>query len=94
MEQLATKRQALDHPSMINGAQIRAARALIGWTGQNLADKAGISWHTIQRAESTNNVPNVKAPTLAAIQDALEAAGVVFLSTGDHRDGGPGVRLR
>lgn len=81
-------------PGMLTGSQIRAARALLGWTAQAVADKAGISWHTVQRAETAPGVPNVNARTLAAIQSALEKAGVVFLDPGDTRDGGPGVRLR
>lgn len=79
---------------MITGSQIRAARALIGWTTQTLADASGVHYATLSRAEQLDGVPSTRASTLAAIQAALEQAGVVFLDTGDTRDGGPGVRLR
>lgn len=49
---------------------------------------------TVQRAESTDDVPNMKTGNLLAIQRVLEEAGVVFLDPGENRDGGVGVRLR
>lgn len=78
---------------MITGAQIRAARALLRWSAQDLADRAGLSYPTVQRAESGDGVPRMRLQNLAAIQRALECAGVAFLARGDVRDGGPGVRL-
>ena len=87
-------REAYNLPHMITGAQIRAARALLGWTSQHLAEQAGINYATISRAEQFNGVPSVRAPTLASLQSALERGGVVFLADGDTRSGGPGVRLR
>lgn len=80
--------------SMITGAQIRAARALLGWTSDHLASQAGVSYATISKIEQHAGVPPVKATTLAEIGEALETAGIIFLSRGDIRDGGPGVRLR
>ena len=78
---------------MLTGAQIRAGRALLGWSGVNLAKRAGVSYPTVQRAETADGVPRMKAPNLFAIQRALEEGGVVFLDPGENRDGGPGVRL-
>jgi transcriptional regulator with XRE-family HTH domain len=78
---------------MVTGAQIRAARALIGWSANKLAQRSGLSYPTIQRAESVNGIPRLQAPNLAAIQRALEDAGVVFLDNRELREGGPGVRL-
>jgi transcriptional regulator with XRE-family HTH domain len=80
--------------TMLTGAQIRAARSLLGLTTQQLADASGIHYATISRAEQVDGVPSIRATTLATIQAALERAGVLFLSAGDTRDGGPGVRLR
>lgn len=81
--------------AMLTGTQIRAARALLGWSAQDLADRAGISHPTIQRAESHEGVPNTTAPRLFAIQDALQQAGVIFIGAGEpSANGGPGVRLR
>ncbi|MDP2619518.1 MAG: helix-turn-helix transcriptional regulator [Hyphomicrobiales bacterium] len=79
---------------MITGTQIRAARALLGWTSERLATESGIHYATISRAEQCEGVPPVRAQTLAGLQSTLEAAGIIFLSTGDVRSGGPGVRLR
>jgi ribosome-binding protein aMBF1 (putative translation factor) len=79
---------------MLTGAQIRAGRALVGWSAATLAERAGLSYPTVQRAESTDAVPNMKTPNLLAIQRALEEAGVVFLEAGEQRSGGVGVRLK
>ena len=34
---------------MISGAQVRAARALLGWTAKELARKANVGISTVQR---------------------------------------------
>ena len=78
--------------SVITGAQIRAARALIGWKQTDLASASGVAEISIKNIE--RGVTDPRASTLAAIQSAFTKAGVVFLEPGDKRDGGPGVRLR
>lgn len=75
----------------MNAVQMRMARAAIGWGVRELAEKAGITANTVTRIEKGSDA---KASTLAAIQAALEAAGVVFLAAGEMKDGGPGVRLK
>lgn len=93
--QIATKhRIAYGSFSMITGSQIRAARALLGWTSDHLANESGISYATISKIEQHAGVPPVKATTLADLCEALERGGIMFLSIGDTRSGGPGVRLR
>ncbi len=77
---------------MITPAQIRAARALIGWKQTDLAAASGVSEMSVKNIE--RGVTDPRASTLQAMQDALETAGVVFLDGGVNRDGGPGVRLR
>jgi transcriptional regulator with XRE-family HTH domain len=79
---------------MLTGAHIRAARALVSWSAATLAERAGISYPTVQRAESTDGIPRMKTTNLFAIQRVLEEAGVVFLDPGEHREGGVGVRLK
>ena len=75
---------------MISGRQIRAARALLGWSGQKLADKCGISLKTLRRYEPQNGVPAGSAKVLESIGSVLEGHGIVF--TGDPiKD--PGVIL-
>ena len=78
--------------TMISGKQIRAARALLGWKQRELAAAAGLSEVSIKNAE--RGVVDSRGSTLNAIQRAFDRAGVVFLDTGDTRNGGPGVRLK
>jgi transcriptional regulator with XRE-family HTH domain len=77
---------------MITAAQIRAARALVGWKQIELAAKSGVSEISIKNIERGHTDP--RSSTLAALQAAFDKAGVVFLEAGDTRDGGPGVRLK
>ncbi|KZC99693.1 MULTISPECIES: hypothetical protein [unclassified Thalassospira] len=77
---------------MITGSQIRAARAIIKITAQELAEKAQVGLMTVRRAESFDDtVPNINKPNLSAIQTALENAGIIFIAENGE---GPGVRLR
>lgn len=79
---------------MLTGAQIRAARALLRWSANELASRSSVSYAAIQRAEAVDAVPNMQTKNLAAIQLALEAAGCQFFEGHYSGDGGPGVRLR
>ncbi|TIM87719.1 helix-turn-helix domain-containing protein [Mesorhizobium sp.] len=72
--------------------QCRAARALIGWSQQQLADAAAVGVATIRVFEGGGSEP--RSATLQVLCLALEAAGVVFLADGELVEGGPGVRLR
>ena len=76
---------------MLTSDQVRAARALLRWSAQNLADESGVSWKTIQRMEASEGVPSATARNIEKIQKTLQAAGVIFI---DENDEGPGVRLR
>jgi transcriptional regulator with XRE-family HTH domain len=73
----------------IRPAQLRAARALLDWSRDDLAAAAKTTSRTLARLEAGENVP--RGSTLAAIRTALEAAGVIFV---DENGEGPGVRLR
>lgn len=76
---------------MVTSEQIRAAKAMLRWSGEQLAQESGVSLSSIRRVEACDGIPesqNVK--TLVAIQQALESAGVEFIGTPDDR---PGVRL-
>ena len=66
--------------------QWQAARALIGWSQSDLAQKIGVAPLTIKRLEGGQVVSD---DIRGRAQQALEAAGVEF-TTGDA----PGVRLR
>ena len=73
---------------MITARQIRAARALLGWSQQELADKAIVSLNAVVRIEREKVDP--RASTLNAIESALKKAGVEFLGSEAR---GEGVRL-
>jgi transcriptional regulator with XRE-family HTH domain len=70
-------------------AQLRAARALVGWTREDLAAATGTTVRTLARLEANETRPRVS--TSSRIRAALEAAGVEFIA---ENGGGPGVRLR
>jgi transcriptional regulator with XRE-family HTH domain len=74
---------------MIIPPQIRAARSLIGWKQSDLAKACGLSLTAINNIE--RGAADPRASNLAAIQRALEAAGVEFIA---ENGGGAGVRLR
>ncbi|WP_404379938.1 transcriptional regulator [Caenispirillum salinarum] len=77
----------------ITAAQSRAARALLGWTQADLAGKAAVNKRTVMDFESGSRDPH--SGTKALLLGAFEAAGVVFLPSGDYSGtGGPGVRLK
>jgi transcriptional regulator with XRE-family HTH domain len=76
---------------MLTGAQIRAARAALGWSASVLAEKATVAPKTIARFEEVDGVPPSRSSTLMDVQSALEAAGIEFIGTPED---GPGIRLR
>ena len=63
---------------MISSKQIKAARALLGWKGQDLADKSGVGVATLRRYEAQDGIPNANKFVLKAIKSCLEEAGIVF----------------
>jgi transcriptional regulator with XRE-family HTH domain len=81
----------MSSPKPLTSAQIRAARALIRWSAQQLADASAIGVTTIRRAELTDSETKLTRANDQAIRRALETAGVEFI---EANDGGPGVRLR
>lgn len=76
---------------MITAEQIRAARALVRWSAEDLARASGVGHSTIRRMEASDGVPAATVKNLLAIQRALEKAGVEFIP---ENGGGPGVRLQ
>jgi ribosome-binding protein aMBF1 (putative translation factor) len=75
----------------LTSAQIRAARALLRWSAEDLARNSKVGVATIRRAEVTEATTGMTTPNDLAIRQALEAAGVEFI---DENGGGVGVRLR
>ena len=74
---------------MITPAQCRAARGLLDWTQQELADQARVGVVTVRQFEAGGGTP--RRATLYVIQRAFELAGVALIN---DSSGGPGVRLR
>jgi transcriptional regulator with XRE-family HTH domain len=66
---------------MVNGpvitpAQVRAARAWLNWSQNDLSARSGVSQRSIARYELGRSVPY--ADTLASLRAAFEAAGICF----------------
>lgn len=80
----------MEQEKLLLASQLRAARALCDMSQEAVAAAAGVSSMTVKRAEGSGN-PYPADKAIAAIQAALEAAGVIFLADGNE---GPGVRLR
>jgi len=74
---------------MIDSAQCRAARALLAWSQQDLADAARVGIVTVHQLEAGTSEP--RRATLQVIRNAFETAGIEFI---DENGGGVGVRFR
>jgi transcriptional regulator with XRE-family HTH domain len=70
---------------MVTINQIRAARALLGWNQDELAEHAGLSLATVANIEQGRG--KMRGHTLDAVRTSFERAGVEFTPE-------PGVRLR
>jgi hypothetical protein len=81
-------------PPALTSAQIRAARALIRWSAQDLADHSGVGVTTIRRAELHDSETQLTRVNDQTIRRTLEEAGVTFVDEEENGGEGPGVRLR
>jgi transcriptional regulator with XRE-family HTH domain len=70
-------------------AQSRAARALLGWSRERLAEAADVALRTVVDFEREARRPHEQ--TLSRLRAALETAGVAFVAE-DHA-AGAGVRF-
>jgi transcriptional regulator with XRE-family HTH domain len=70
-------------------SQIKAARALLGWSTDDLAERLGLARNSVTRLENEKLGTNFAG--LAKATQIIEGAGVIFLA----RDAiaGDGVRL-
>jgi histidine ammonia-lyase len=76
---------------LLTGAQLRAARALVGIGTEALAMASKVGTRTINRAESVDGIVPITAANAQRLIETLQRRGVVFLPS---NGGGPGVRLR
>jgi predicted transcriptional regulator len=75
----------------VSTRQLKAARALLGWSQEDLAVAAGVSIPTIKRLEALEGTLGGRTETSTKIVKSLKSAGVEFLGENDE---GVGVRLR
>ena len=64
---------------MISRTQIRAARAILGWSVRDLAMRAFVSIAAVNLIEAADALPSKSSRQLAAVRATLEAAGIEFL---------------
>lgn len=76
---------------MISAAQIRAARALLGWKRQELADASRVPHSTIADYE-TGRPGSMLTENAGKLIEAFAKAGVEFTDAGKHY--GAGVRWK
>jgi transcriptional regulator with XRE-family HTH domain len=76
----------------VSPAQLRAARALLDWSQQELAERAGINWTTVRDFESGRR--QLRRASLDAILEALSPHVAFFGDEEASFSGGAGVRLR
>lgn len=67
---------------------MRAARALLGWTQEELSARAKVALGTVKRMEGFDGPVGARTDTLRRIVAVFEKAGIEFLN-----DDKPGVRL-
>ena len=64
---------------MISICQIKAARALLGWSAIQLSNKSGVGSATIKRYEPQEGLPQGNFQKVMKIKETLEAAGIEFI---------------
>lgn len=74
----------------VTASQLRAARAVLGWTVGQVAALTGIGIATIKRYEAASGVPKSRKSNLATLASAYEASGIEFI--GSHGNA-PGIRV-
>ena len=75
---------------MLSASQIKAARALLGWSGKDLAEKSGVGITTLRRYELQDGLLIANKSVFTTLKVCFESAGIEF--TGDPLKN-PGVTL-
>ncbi len=73
-------------------SQIRAARALLEWSQEHLAEISGVPLTTIHQLEPGDWSQKADQHVMNRLQSVLEEHGVEFIPANEN--GGPGVRLK
>jgi ribosome-binding protein aMBF1 (putative translation factor) len=85
--------EPLSKLGMLTPEQCRAARAMLGWSREELAKRAQVSTNTVVGFELLG--ADSKVSTLQKLRRAFIAAGIDLIEDGSSSpDGGPGVRWR
>jgi transcriptional regulator with XRE-family HTH domain len=77
-------------PIELTSEQIRAARAVLGWSVRELAERTGIGSATIKRYEAVSGVPKSRKGHLNVLRVDFESAGIEFIGGPDDA---PGIRI-
>ena len=72
---------------MITSAQIRAARAMLDWSREQLSDNSSVGISSLMRLESAEGVPSGNIKTFEAVQKAFEKAGIEFTGSPGNCEG-------
>lgn len=70
---------------MVDGRQIRAARALLGWSRDDLLKASGISMSALLRMEG--GLADSRGSTIQKVVQALTHAGIEFVARDDSAIG-------
>ncbi|QLF70066.1 hypothetical protein FE840_011245 [Peteryoungia desertarenae] len=76
----------------ISAAQLRAARALLNLTVDELSKRSGLSAFTILQIEAENERPDISSD-MGLLKTRYEVMGLRFLADGDGEDAGAGLRF-
>ncbi|WP_420346431.1 helix-turn-helix domain-containing protein [Pelagibius sp.] len=76
-------------PARITGPQCRAARAMLGWSREELAERSSLHYITLCNFELGHNA--LKPASLRLLRLTFVSAGLLFIDA--DAGGGPGVCL-
>ena len=76
---------------VITASQMRAARAVLGYSVAFVAETTGIGSATIKRYEASQDVPSARKGHLVTLRAFYQSAGIEFIGTPED---GPGIRFR
>ena len=74
---------------MITARQVRAARALLGWTQKTLSEKSGVSLPVLARFE--RGEADTRGNALILLEKAIRRAGIELINADDRK--GEGLRI-
>jgi len=76
---------------LLDACQYRAARAMLGWTLEELAERSGVSVSTLRRIEAHPGVPPLSTDVFQKVVTAFADARIRFIADDGSPGGGPGL---